>query len=238
MQNSDIASLVLATVGILLNIRNYGGESSCLTVRILRAPSWVLLPIIVVVVVRKTELFLLMAAFASMILWNYEKNNNIGAYAAKTKNYEPRAILSAIFKGLVAILKIWPLLVIFLILVQRILPDYPQQDIVRKLKTEDGSHFYEMFWVAGLLSPVVEELIFRGLLYPMLKKHIGVFWGCVLSSLLFSFIHDNVLSFALLFLFSVYLTYIYERNNNLLIPIASHAFFNVIMLTLMLIDVL
>jgi membrane protease YdiL (CAAX protease family) len=236
MQNSDIASLALATVGILLNIRNCGRESSCLTVRVLRAPSWVLLPIIVVVLVRKTELFLLMAAFASMILWNYEKNNDIGAYAAKTKNYEPRAVLSAIFKGLVAILKIWPILVVLLILNQWILPEYPQQDIVRKLKTEDGPHFYEMFWFAGLLSPIVEELVFRGLLYPMLKKHIGVFFGCVISSLLFSFIHDNVLSFALLFLFSVYLTYIYERNNNLLIPIASHAFFNVIMLTLMLID--
>jgi membrane protease YdiL (CAAX protease family) len=236
MQNSDIASLVLATVGILLNIRNYGGESSRLTVRVLRAPSWVLLPIIVVVLVRKTELFLLMAAFASMILWNYEKNNDIGAYAAKTKNYEPRAVLSAIFNGLISVLKIWPILVVFMMLTQWILPDYPQQDDVRSLKIEGGPLFYEMFWKAGLVAPIVEELIFRGLLYPMLKKYIGVFWGCVTSSLLFSFIHDNVLSFALLFLISAYLTFLYERNNNLLVPIACHAFFNLIVLTLILID--
>jgi membrane protease YdiL (CAAX protease family) len=210
MQNSDIASLALATVGILLNIRNYGGESSRLTVRVLRLPLW--------------------------DLWSDGKPNDPEAYVAGAEKYQPRAILSGIFNGLISVLKIWPLLVVFSILTQWILPEYPQQDIVRKLKTEDGPHFYEMFWFAGLLSPIVEELIFRGLLYPMLKKHIGVFFGCVISSLLFSFIHDNVLSFALLFLFSVYLTYIYERNNNLLIPIASHAFFNVIMLTLMLID--
>jgi membrane protease YdiL (CAAX protease family) len=238
MQNSDLASLALATVGILLNIRNYDRKPPCLTARVLGVPSWVLLPIIVVLLVRKTELFALMAASIVVILWNYEKNNDIGANTAKTKNYKPVAILSAIFKGLVSILKIWPLVVIFSILSNCLLPDYPQQDIVRQLKTKDGANFYEIFWFAGLLSPVVEEIIFRGIFYPMLKKHIGVFWGCVISSLLFSFIHDNALSFALLFLISVFLTYIYERNNNIIVPIASHAFFNIIMLTLMLIDVL
>ena len=210
MQNSDIASLALATVGILLNIRNYGGESSRLTVRVLRLPLW--------------------------DLWSDRKPNDPEAYVAGAEKYQPRAILSGIFNGLISVLKIWPILVVFIILTQWILPEYPQQDNVRKLKVVGGPLFYEMFWYAGLVFPVVEELIFRGLLYPMLKKHIGVFWGCVISSLLFSFIHYNVLSFALLFLFSVHLTYIYERNNNLLVPIACHAFFNLIMLTLILID--
>ena len=210
MQNSDIASLALATVGIFLTIRNYGGESLRLSVRFLRVPSWG--------------------------LSRYEKQNDDGACAAKAKNHHPRAIFSAIFKGFTSVLKIWPLLVVFIILTQWILPEYPQQDTVRELKDVGGPLFYEMFLYAGLVFPVLEELIFRGLLYPILKKHIGVFWGCVISSLMFSFIHDNVLSFALLFLFSVYLTILYERNNNLLIPIASHAFFNVIMLTLILID--
>ena len=210
MQNSDIASLALATVGILLNIRSYGGETARLTVKFLRLPLW--------------------------DLWSDGKQNDAGAYAANAKNYQPRAILSAIFKGLISVLKIWPLLVVFIILTQWILPEYPQQDSVRELKAVGGPLFYEMFWYAGLVFPIVEELIFRGLLYPLLKKHIGVFWGCVTSSLLFSLIHDNVLSFALLFLFSVYLTFLYERNNNLLIPIAGHVFFNVIMLSLILID--
>jgi hypothetical protein len=210
MQNSDIASLALATVGILLTIKSYGGETSRLTVRCLRLPLW--------------------------DLWSDGKPNDPETYFASAKNYQPRAILSAIFNGLVSVLKIWPILVVFMMLTQWILPDYPQQDDVRSLKIEGGPLFYEMFWKAGLVAPIVEELIFRGLLYPMLKKHIGVFWGCVTSSLLFSFIHDNVLSFALLFLISAYLTFLYERNNNLLVPIAGHVFFNVIMLSLILID--
>jgi membrane protease YdiL (CAAX protease family) len=209
MQNSDIASLVLATVGIFLNLRSYGEKTPFLTVRALRAP-W--------------------------DLWSYGRRTHPKPHVATTRNYHPRVILSNIFEGLVSTLKIWPLLVIFSILSQILLPEYPQQDIVRKLKAEDGPNLYKIFWFAGLLSPLVEEFIFRGLLYPMLKKYVGVFWGCVFSSLLFSYIHDNVLSFTLLFLFSVYLTYLYEKNNNLLIPIASHAFFNIIMLTLMLID--
>ena len=93
---------------------------------------------------------------------------------------------SAIFKGFTSVLKIWPLLVVFIILTQLILPEYPQQDRVRELKDVGGPLFYEMFLYAGLVFPVLEELIFRGLLYPILKKHIGAFWGCVTSSLLFS----------------------------------------------------
>lgn len=209
MQNSDIASLVLATVGIFLNLRSYRGKTNFLTVRALRSP-W--------------------------DRWIDDTSSKPGSNVAKTRNYHPSVILLSIFKGLVSTLKVWPLLVLFSILSQSLLPDYPQQDDVRALKTEGGALFYEMFWFAGLVMPIVEELIFRGLLYPILKKHIGVFWGCVLSSLLFSYIHDNVLSFALLFLFSVYLTMVYERNNNLLVPIACHAFFNLIMLTLILID--
>jgi len=211
MQNSDIASLVLATVGIFLNLRSYRGKTNILTVRALRAP-WG--------------------------GWIDDTPSQPGSNVAKTRNYDPEAILLSIFKGLVSTLKVWPLLVLFSILSQSLLPDYPQQDIIRKLKEGEGPNVYEMFWFAGLFSPIVEELIFRGLLYPMLKKHIGVFWGCALSSLLFSYIHDNVLSFALLFLFSVYLTMVYERNNNLIIPIACHAFFNIFMLTLLWIDVI
>ena len=209
MQNSDIASLVLATVGIFLNLRSYGGKTKNLTVRALRVP-W--------------------------DQWIDETPSQALSNVAKTRNYHLRAILLCIFKGLISTLKVWPLLVLFSILSQSLLPDYPQQDIIRKLKNDEGPNFYEIFLFAGLFFPIVEELIFRGLLYPMLKKHIGVFWGCVLSSLLFSYIHDNVLSFALLFLFSVYLTIVYERNNNLIIPIACHAFFNIFMLTLLWID--
>ena len=211
MQNSDIASLVLATVGIFLNLISYRGKTNFLTVRTFRSP-W--------------------------DRWIYDTPSQPGSNVAKLRNYHPRAILLSIFKGLISTLKVWPLLVFFSILSQSLLPDYPQQDIIRKLKEGEGPNFYEIFWFAGLFSPILEELIFRGLLYPMLKKHIGVFWGCVLSSLLFSFIHDNVLSFTLLFLFSVYLTMVYERNNNLIIPIACHAFFNIFMLTLLWIDVI
>ena len=211
MQNSDIASLVLATVGIFLNLRSYRGKTNFLTVRALRSP-W--------------------------DLWIYDTPSQPGPNVAKTGKYHPKVILVSIFKGLISTLKVWPLLVLFSILSQSLLSDYPQQDIIRKLKEGEGPNFYEIFWFAGLFSPIVEELIFRGLLYPMLKKHIGVFWGCALSSLLFSYIHDNVLSFALLFLFSVYLTMVYERNNNLIVPIACHAFFNIFMLTLLWIDVI
>ena len=216
MQNSDIASLVLAAVGSLLlavgslpKYRACGRKSPFLSVRALRSP-W--------------------------DLWTYDKQNEAGSPVAKWQNHRPRAILRILSEAFLAILKFWPFLLVFSILSQRLLPDYPQQEVVRKLKTGEGPDFVDVIWVACLLSPIVEELVFRGLLYPMLKGRMGVFWGCVSSSLIFALIHENVLSFALLFSLSVYLTFLYERENNLLMPIASHAFFNLFMLTLMFVD--
>lgn len=39
------------------------------------------------------------------------------------------------------------------------------------------------------LGPLMEELFFRGLLYPVLERRLGVFWGIVLTALPFGLMH-------------------------------------------------
>lgn len=80
--------------------------------------------------------------------------------------------------------------------------------------------------VAIGLAPVGEELLFRGILYPAVKQA-GyprvAFWG---TSLLFAAIHWNLLNFIPLLLLAVALTWLYEKTNNLLAPVAAHVLFN------------
>jgi membrane protease YdiL (CAAX protease family) len=42
---------------------------------------------------------------------------------------------------------------------------------------------------AATLGPLMEELFFRGLLYPVLARRLGVFWGVVLTSVAFASMH-------------------------------------------------
>jgi membrane protease YdiL (CAAX protease family) len=80
--------------------------------------------------------------------------------------------------------------------------------------------------VAIVLAPVVEETLFRGILYPYIKQagypHLAL-WVC---SLAFGMIHFNVLTFASLTMLAIVFTALYEQTNNLLAPILAHAFFN------------
>ena len=80
--------------------------------------------------------------------------------------------------------------------------------------------------IAIVLAPVVEETLFRGILYPALKQRGWprlALWG---TSVLFATLHCNELSFLSLLVLALWLVYLYETFENLLVPIAAHAFFN------------
>jgi uncharacterized protein len=48
---------------------------------------------------------------------------------------------------------------------------------------------YLLSLIAVTLGPLMEEIFFRGFLYPVLARRIGVFWGIVLTALPFGLIH-------------------------------------------------
>jgi membrane protease YdiL (CAAX protease family) len=81
-------------------------------------------------------------------------------------------------------------------------------------------------FLAILVAPLAEEVVFRGILYPLLKQN-GypklALWG---TSLLFAAIHGNVVILLPLTFLAVVLTLLYEATDNLLAPILTHSAFN------------
>jgi len=81
-------------------------------------------------------------------------------------------------------------------------------------------------FVAIVLAPPAEEVLFRGLMYPFVKRA-GfprlALWG---TALFFAAIHWNLVSFVPLALLALLLTWLYEKTDNLLAPIAAHSVFN------------
>ncbi|MBC8003010.1 MAG: CPBP family intramembrane metalloprotease [Opitutaceae bacterium] len=101
------------------------------------------------------------------------------------------------------------------------------QEAVQRLQAgmTGGQQIY-LAVVAVLLAPLVEELLFRGIIYPTVKQA-GypkvALWG---TALMFGAIHANLASFLPLAVFALILTWAYERTNNLLAPMLIHGLFN------------
>lgn len=85
--------------------------------------------------------------------------------------------------------------------------------------------FYLAFF-AVVLAPVAEEFIFRGVLFSFVKNlgYPKLAWIGV--SLLFALIHGDAGIFAPLFFLALALTWLYEKTENLLASIITHALFN------------
>jgi len=102
-----------------------------------------------------------------------------------------------------------------------------EQAAVQALGTvQTWSEWFFMLATVIVLVPVVEEILFRGILYPLIKQT-GfpkvALWGV---SLFFAAMHFNAMIFLPLFALAMLLTLLYERTNNLLAPIAAHSLFN------------
>lgn len=81
--------------------------------------------------------------------------------------------------------------------------------------------------VAGVfIAPILEEFLFRGYFYGVLKRSIGPIGAAVISAALFAFIHGNIASLAGLFTLALALTVAYERTGSLAVPMGMHALFN------------
>jgi len=94
-----------------------------------------------------------------------------------------------------------------------------------------------MFLAAVVVAAVAEEILFRGLLYNVLRRYLDRWTAAVGAALIFSFIHGVVSNLWSLFLLALVLTWLYERTGRLLAPIVLHAANNTIALVLVLMGV-
>lgn len=79
---------------------------------------------------------------------------------------------------------------------------------------------------AIVLAPVAEEFMFRGVLFPYVKQlgYPRLAWFGV--SFLFALIHANAPTFVPLLVLALIFTWLYQKTNCLLAPIAAHSLFN------------
>lgn len=79
---------------------------------------------------------------------------------------------------------------------------------------------------AVFLAPLVEEVLFRGILFPALLKGRAFASAALLTGLYFALVHVHALSLLPLLALSVALSAAYASTGSLLTPVVMHALFN------------
>ncbi|MCC5833000.1 MAG: CPBP family intramembrane metalloprotease [Chlamydiales bacterium] len=110
-----------------------------------------------------------------------------------------------------------------------------EQVAVEQLKMTMGRPlmFGLMVFLVVVLVPFMEELLFRGFLQSMLKRYMGRISSLFITASIFALVHfspgqgtGNFQLIASLFVLSIFLGFIYERERTLWAPIALHSVFN------------
>lgn len=83
-------------------------------------------------------------------------------------------------------------------------------------------------FAAIVVAPLVEEILFRGILYRAIKQTGRPLLALLGSALFFGAIHANLMTLIPLTVLAVVLTLLYEKTQNLLAPIIAHSLFNAI----------
>jgi membrane protease YdiL (CAAX protease family) len=120
---------------------------------------------------------------------------------------------------------------------QYILPQNPQeQDIVTMFRQAAGDGDVWAIRItcvsAVVIAPLVEETVFRGYFYPLVKVHAGAAAAALLTSAMFALSHGNLAVLPGLFLLSLALNLTYERFGSLWVSVGMHSVFNTVSLIL------
>lgn len=149
-------------------------------------------------------------------------------------NRWPQAIGLGFVAGVVVLPVVWCLQWLSAELLAHTGFDVREQETVRLLRDSHtvGKQIF-IGVVAIVLAPPVEEIFFRGILYPLIKQSGFPHWALWGVAILFALVHGSLPILLPLAVLAVILTLLYEWTDNLLAPILVHAIFNAANFTMM-----
>ena len=114
---------------------------------------------------------------------------------------------------------------------------HPEQESVEIFRQVNKPAAMIAFLIqAVLISPLIEELFFRGFLFTFLKNYTTTIFALVLSAGVFAFAHANLGSVLQLWVLGIVLSLAYEHTGSLLLPMGIHACWNLLTAASLLFD--
>jgi uncharacterized protein len=145
----------------------------------------------------------------------------------------PNVRLSEVWLGIrtyIVILPVFMLILLILVLVANWAkyspPPHPLVDVFMKERQLSYGMIGFSFFLACFVGPVVEEIFFRGFLYPIIKKYWGMQWAMTITAALFAGVHENIFSFFPIFFLGLVLAYLYEKRQGIVSCVSLHVMHN------------
>lgn len=86
----------------------------------------------------------------------------------------------------------------------------------------------------AIIGPIMEELVFRKVIFNGFKRKMNVYMAAILSSLIFGVFHLEFTHLLIYFVMGIILTFIYVQTKRIIVPILVHMSFNTITVLLQL----
>ena len=90
-----------------------------------------------------------------------------------------------------------------------------------------GSSVLLQLVAAGIVAPIVEEMIFRGLIYKRLKEFSNIKTAAVISAVLFGVFHGNWVQAPYAIIIGLVAVFVYEKYKSIIAPILLHMSANI-----------
>ena len=86
-----------------------------------------------------------------------------------------------------------------------------------------GTGFIQGLIANAILAPILEELLFRGLVYNRAQSLMKSFAGsAIVTSLIFAFMHGNMVQGVYAFMVGMILCFVYDKTHTILAPVIFH----------------
>ena len=182
---------------------------------------WLILVIILALVASFINLYLLYVVLFAYIVFVIVRNKlSVGTLIGKIpSNYNWWPLILIALGGIAysvgaIVVVMYPLAKLNSELVNEILADSPLSESLASA-----------FILMVILAPLIEEMVFRGLLFSRLTKKWNMAGAMVVSSLAFGLLHMNPIG---AFVFGIVACVLYTRTRTLLVPMGLHALNNLI----------
>lgn len=92
----------------------------------------------------------------------------------------------------------------------------------------DSRYLIPLIISSGIIGPILEELLFRGIMFNKLKKFNSLKLSMILTTFIFAFFHDSFTQMIYAFIVGYICIKLYIEYDNLLFPIIFHISGNII----------